>query len=174
MRTGYRLALFVAGITVVLAIVLFIAEAVGPARDASKYGQIPVPGRDSVTLPGDDVIVFYGERRSGDATLDVPSNLRLSVRTASGQILLGSTPHPSDQFDDGEYVRRSLVELRVPEPGSYEAVSSSSVPGATGPVISFGSDSARDFGYVLFVLAGGLLLAAILAAASKLNGRLSG
>jgi hypothetical protein len=171
MRTGYRLALVVAGITLVLVIILLIAEAAGPARNAGKYGQIPVPGRDSVTLPGDDVIVFYGERRGGDAPLAVPRNLRLTVRTTNGQILLGSTPHPSDQFDDGAYVRRSLVKLRVPEPGNYEAVSASRVPDAAGPVISFGSDSPRDFGYALFVLAGGLLLAAILAGATRLNSR---
>jgi hypothetical protein len=168
MRTGYRLALAVAGITVVVAIVLFVAEATGTTRDASRYGQVSLPGRESLTLPAGDVIIYYGERTSDQAALQVPANLRLRVRTASGQLLLGSTPYRFDQFDDGDYVRRSVAKLRVPEAGNYEAVSSTRVPGATGPVLSFGRDSTRNFGYVAFVLAAGLLLAAILAAATRL------
>jgi hypothetical protein len=170
MRTGYRLALRALVITTVLAVVLFIAEAVGAARDASKYGQIPVPGRDSVTLPAGEVIIFYGERSEG-APLAVPGDLRLRVRTTSGQQLLGSTPYRFDQFSDGDYVRRPVAKLRVPEAGNYEAVSSTEVPGAAEPVISFGSDDTRDFGYALFVLAGGLLLAAILGVGTTLVAR---
>lgn len=173
MRTGYRLALAVAGITIVLAIVLFIAEAVGSTRDASKYGEVPLPGRESVSLPAGDLIIYYGERTSSESTrLAVPSNLMLRVRTTNGQSLLGSTPYRFDQFSDGDYVRRSVAKLRVPEAGNYEAVSPTRVPDAVGPVLSFGRDSTRDFGYAFFVLAGGLLLAAILAGASRLNSRL--
>jgi hypothetical protein len=169
MRTGYRLAVAVAGITVVIAIVLFVAEALGSTRDASRYGQVPLPGRESLTLPAGDVIIYYGRRASaGDEPLQVPFNLRLIVRTASGQSLVGSTPYRFGQFDDGDYVRRSVAKLRVPEAGNYEAVSPTRVPGATGPVLSFGRDSTRDFGYALFVLAAGLLLAAILAVATRL------
>jgi hypothetical protein len=174
MRTGYRLALAVAGITTALAIALSIAEAVGASRDAGAYGQIPVPGRDSVTLPAGEAIIFYGERPPTDEEfqLRVPANLRLQVRTASGQSLLGSTPYSGDQFNDDRYERRPVAKLRVPEGGNYEAVSSTRVPGAAEPVISFGRDASRDFAYVLFVLAGGLLLAAILAVATRVNGRL--
>jgi hypothetical protein len=161
MRTGYRLAVAVLGITVVLAIVLVVVEALGATRDATAYGQVPVPGRESVNLPAGEVIIFYGER-SKDAPLVVPRNLRLRVRTTNGQSLLGSTPYEFDQFDDGDYVRRAIAKLRVPEAGDYEAVASTGVPGAIAPVVSFGRNGTRDFGYVLFVLSGGLLLAAIL------------
>jgi hypothetical protein len=174
MRTGYRLALAVAGITSAIAIALFVVEAVGAARDADRYGQVPLPGRESVSLPQGDVIIFYGERiASGNSPLAVPSNLRLRVRTTNGQSLVGSTPYRFGQFSDGDYVRRSVAKLRVPEAGSYEAVSSTRVPGAIDPVLSFGRDSTRSFGYALFVLAGGLLLAAILAGASWLNSRIA-
>jgi hypothetical protein len=174
MRTGYRLALAVAGITIGLAIALFIIEAVGSTRDASKYGQVPLPGRESVSLPAGDVIIYYGERigATGHSPLAVPSNLMLRVRTTNGQSLLGSTPYRFDQFSDGDYVRRSVAKLRVPEAGNYEAVSLTRVPGAIGPVLSFGRDSTRNYGYAFFVLAGGLLLAAILAGASRLNSRI--
>jgi len=163
MRTGYRLAIGVAAITIVLAIVLFAFEAARATRDANAFGEVPVPGRDSVNLPAGDVIIYYGERSGGDgSTLTVPLNLRLQVRTTSGQALLGSTPYLSGQFTDEDYERRAIAKLRVPEAGDYEAVSSTRVPGASAPVISFGRDGSRNFGYVLFVLAGGLLLAAIL------------
>jgi hypothetical protein len=164
MRTGYRLALAVAGITIVLAIVLLVIEAVGANRDAHAYGQVSVPGRESVNLPAGDVIIFYGERigRYEHSPLAVPSNLRLRVRTTNGQLLLGSTPYAFNQFNDGDYVRRSIAKLRVPEAGDYEAVSSTSVPGAVQPVISFGRNGTKNFVYVLFVLAGGMLLTAIL------------
>ena len=46
------------------------------------------------------------------------------------------------------------------------------VPGAVDPVISFGRNGTKDFGYVLFVLAGGLLLAAILGAGTAMVARL--
>jgi len=164
MRTGYRLAVGVGSITVVVAIVLFVAELVGGTRDANAYGQVPVPGRASVNLPAGEVIVFYGERipASGGAPLSVPPNLRLRVRTTGGQLLLGSTPYLFDQFDDGDHVRQPIAKLRVPEAGPYEAVSPTTAPGATEPVISFGHEGSRNYGYVLFVLAGGGLLAAIL------------
>ena len=171
MRTGYRLAVGVGVITVITAIVLFVAELAGGGRDADAYGQVPVPGRESVNLPAGDVIIFYGERNSGGAPLSVPSNLRLQVRTTNGQVLLGSTPYVFDQFGDGDYVRKPVAKLRVPEAGDYEAVSPTAAPGAAGPVISFGHEGGRDYGYVLFVLAGGGLLAAILAIGTAIVAR---
>jgi hypothetical protein len=172
MRTGYRLAVAAASITVAAAIVLFIAQLIGSDRDAAAYGQVRVPGRDSVNLPAGDVIIFYGERAPNGGELSVPPNLQLRVRTASGQLLLGSTPYVFDQFDDGDYVRKPIARLRVPEGGDYEAVSPTNVQGAAEPVISFGDEGNREYGSVLFVLAGGLLLAAILAVGTALVARL--
>ena len=86
-------------------------------------------------------------------------------------MLLGSTPFPSGRFDDGDYERRAVAKLRVPEAGEYEAVSSTRVPGAVDPVLSFGRDGTRNFGYVLFVLAGGGLLATILGVGTGLVAR---
>lgn len=172
MRTGYRLALGVGAVTIILAIALFVAEALRGTREASKYGQVPMPGRESVNLPGGEVIIYYGERSAGsDRALSVPSNIRLRVRTTNGQSLLGSTPYRFKQFDDGDYVRRSIAKLRVPEAGDYEAVTSTRVPGAIEPVLSFGRDGTRNFGYVLFVLAGGGLLAGILGVGTGLVAR---
>ena len=170
MRTGYRLAVGVAGITAAIAIALLVIEAVGSTRDANAYGEIPVPGRGSVNLPAGEVIIFYGEHigLSKDSPLNVPPNLSLRVRTTNGQLLLGSTPYGFDRFKDGDYVRRSVAMLRVPEAGNYEAVSPTRAAGAIQPVISFGRNGTRNFGYVLFVLAGGLLLAAILGAGTAL------
>lgn len=174
MHTGYRLAISVAAITIVVAVVLFIAEAVGSTRDPTAYGQVGLPGRDSVNLPSSDVIIYYGEKpgSAGDFTLVVPPRLQLLVRTTSGQSLLGSTPFRSGQFTDGDYERRAIAKLRVPEAGDYEAVSPTRVAGAVQPVISFGHEGSRDFGYVLFVLAGGGLLAAILGVGTALVARL--
>jgi len=173
MRTGYRLAIAVAGITIVAAIVLLAVEAVGATRDANAYGEVPVPGRESVNLPAGEVIIFYGERIGPDASpLSVPANLRLRVRTTNGQSLLGSTPYEFDEFDDGDYVRRPIAKLKVPEAGAYEAVSSTGARDAVEPVISFGRNGTKDFGYVLFVLAGGLLLAAILGIGTAIVARL--
>jgi hypothetical protein len=168
MRTGYRLALGVAGATIALALVLAVVELFASPRDPVAYGEVPVPGRASVSMPAGEVIVFYGERATGEpSSLTVPPNLRLRVRTTRGQ-LLGPTPFAGDPFRDGDHLRRSLAKLEVPEAGAYEAVSSSMAPGADSPVLSFGRTGSRDFGYVLFVLAGGLLLAAILAGVTVL------
>jgi len=175
MRTGYRLALGVVGITVVAAIVLLVVEAVGANRNAHAYGEVPMPGRESVNLPAGEVIIFYGERIDAveHSALSVPANLRLTVRTTNGQQLLGSSPYGFDQFRDGDYVRRSIAKLRVPESGAYEAVSSTHLPAAAAPVISFGRTGTRNFGYVLFVLAGGLLLASILGLGTALRRRIT-
>lgn len=173
MRTGYRLALGIAGITAAIAVALLVTETVGSTRDANAYGEIPVPGRGSVNLPAGEVIIFYGERIGPheDSPLEIPPNLRLRVRTTNGQLLLGATPYRFDQFNDGDYVRRSVAKLRVPEAGDYEAVSPTPATAATRPVISFGRNGTRNFGYVLFVLAGGLLLAAILGIGTALVAR---
>jgi hypothetical protein len=174
MRTGNRLAVGVAAVTIALAVVLFIAEAVGSTRDATAYGQVGVPGRNSVNLPAGDVIIFYGERPTIDLDfpLRVPPNLNLRVRTTNGQLLLGSTPFFSGVFTDGIYERRAIARLRVPEAGNYEAVSSArDVVADAGPVISFGHNGTRDFGYVLFVLAGGGLLAVILGVGTAIVAR---
>jgi hypothetical protein len=170
MRTGYRLALAIAGTTVIAAVVLLVIAALGSTRDADAYGQISVPGRDSVTLPKGEVIIFYGERTGESSPLVVPDDLSLRVRTTGGATL-GTNPSGFDQFTDGDYVRRSVGFLEVPEAGPYEAVSPTSVPGAAGPVISFGRNGSRNVGYGLFVLAGGLLLAAIPAVGAALRAR---
>jgi hypothetical protein len=168
MRTGYRLALGVASITIVLALVLLVVELFGSTRDPGAYGQVSLPGRESLTLPQGDVIIFYGEA-SGTAGSSprVPPNLRLRVRTASGQLLLGTTPFLTDPFEHEGHTWRGIAKLRVPEGGNYEAVSSSREPGAADPALGFGHTGSRSFGYVLFVVAGGLLLAAILAVATR-------
>ena len=168
MRTGYRVALGIVAATVLIAIVVAVVEAVGATRDARAYGELDIPGRDSVNLPEGDVIIFYGERigRFEHSPLTVPPTLRLLVRNENG--LLGSTPSGFNQFNDGDYVRRSIANLDVPEAGSYEAISPTRLPGATDPQISFGRNGTRDFAYVLFVLGGGLLLAAILGIGTKL------
>ena len=172
MRTGYRLAIGIAGITLAAAIVLLVVELLGSSRDPTAYGQVSVPGRDSVTLPGGDVLIFYGESSgTAGASPEVPANLQLRVRTASGQSLLGSTPDRTDPFDHEGHTWQGIAKLQVPEGGSYEAVSASAVPGAEDPVIGFGHLGSRNFGYVAFVLAGGLLLAGILAVATRLIGR---
>jgi hypothetical protein len=175
MRTGYRLAAAVAGITIALAGGLAIAEAFGSTRDADAYGRLSLPGRESVNLPAGDVIIYYGERAGIDFPfpLDAPPNLRLQVRTTNGQLLLGSTPYRSEVLEDtkssSEY--RAVAKLRVPEAGDYEVVSPTRVTGAVDPVLTFGHNGSRDFSYVAFVLFGGLLLAAILAGATRLTDR---
>jgi hypothetical protein len=171
MPTGYRLALGVLAVTVACAIVLFVIEALGSTRNATKYGDVPVPGRASVNLPAGDVLIFYGDRPARDTPLIVPPNIRLRVRTTNGQALLGSTPFAGDQFADGDYERRPIASLRVPEAGDYEAVSASPEPGAVNPVLSFGENGTRDYSYVIFVLFGGALLAAILAVVTAIVAR---
>ena len=170
MRTGYRIAVTIAGVTVFLSIVLLAFAALGGSRDANAYGQISLPGRDSITLPEGEVIVFYGVRNPESSTLLIPDDLRLRVQTTGGATL-GSTPSGFDQFDDGDYVRRSIGFLEVPEAGPYEAISPTRVAGATDAVISFGRNGSSNFGYALFVLTGGLLLAAIPAVGAAVRSR---
>jgi len=171
MPTGYRLALGVLGVTVVCAVALFVIEALGSARDATKYGQVSVPGRASVNLPAGGVIVYYGDQPARETPLQVPPSISLRVRTTNGQALLGSTPFAGDQFADGDYERKPIANLRVPEAGDYEAVSTSPEVGAVNPVISFGENGTRDYSYVIFVLFGGALLAAILATVAAIVAR---
>jgi hypothetical protein len=171
MPTGYRLALGVLAVTVACAIVLFVIEALGSTRNATKYGDVSVPGRASVNLPAGNVLIFYGDQPARDTPLIVPPNIRLRVRTTNGQALLGSTPFAGGQFADGGYERRPIANLRVPEAGDYEAVSASPEPGAVNPVLSFGENGTRDYSYVIFVLFGGALLAAILAVVTAIVAR---
>jgi hypothetical protein len=171
MLTGYRLALGVIAVTVACAIVLLVIEAFGSTRDATKYGEVSVPGRASVNLPAGEVLIYYGDQPARDTELLVPPNIQLRVRTTNGQALLGSTPFAGDQFADGDYERRPIANLRVPESGNYEAVAASGGVGAVNPAISFGENGTRDYSYAIFVLFGGGLLAAILAVVSAIVAR---
>lgn len=173
MRTGYQLALAVAAVTLVATIAVLIVEAVASIRDASAYGEVSVPGRGSVSLPEGEVIVFYGERIGvfEHSPLAVPPNLELAVRSEGTGDVLGSTPSGFGQFNDGDYVRRSVARLDVPVAGHYEAVTSTTLPGAVSPQLSFGTNGTRNFAYALFVLAGGAILAGILAGGAWLRGR---
>lgn len=171
MPTGYRLALGVLAVTVVCAIALFVIEAFGSTRSPTKYGQVSVPGRASVNLPAGEVLIFYGDQPARKTQLVVPPNIGLRVRTTNGQSLLGSTPFAGDQFADGNYERRPIANLRVPEAGDYEAVSSAAEVGAVSPVISFGENGTRDYSYVIFVLFGGALLALILVVVAAIVAR---
>jgi hypothetical protein len=168
MRTGYRLALGVLAITVVCALVLLVIEATGSTRDATKYGQVSVPGRSSLNLPAGEVLVYYGDQPARETELIVPPSIQLRVRTTNGQSLLGSSPFTGDQFSDGDYERRPIADLRVPEAGNYEAVAASGGIGVVNPVLSFGENGTRDYSYVIFVLFGGSLLAAILASVTAI------
>src|SRR4051794_1024884 len=172
MRTGYRLALAAAAVTIVAAIILVVLEWTGSTRDPNADGQVTIPGRESVSLPAGDMIIFYGDTAVGaEDALPLP-NITLRIRTASGQSLLGSTPYFTDQFEDGGHLWRGMAKLRVPEAGSYEAVAGNRPAAANEPVLGFGHTGTRDFGYVAFVLFGGLLLAAILAVITALTVRL--
>ena len=153
-----------------------MVEAVGATRDAEPTARSRSRAANRSNLPAGEVIIFYGERIGALRALAARasrSNLRLRVRTTNGQLLLGSTPYAFNQFNDGDYVRRSIAKLRVPRGGRLRggrADQRSRAPST--PVISFGRNGTRNFGYVLFVLAGGLLLAAILGAGTALVARL--
>jgi hypothetical protein len=171
MRTGYQLAIAVAVVTAVATVAVVIGEAVSSGKDANEFGEVSVPGRDSLSLPEGEVIVFYGERiGDSESPISVPPSLRVQVRTTRGQ-LLGSTPSGFDQFNDGDFVRRSIAKLEIPEGGDYEAVTSGAPPGAVEPVVSFGTNGSRNFAYALFVFAGGSILALILAVGTTLVAR---
>src|SRR4051794_34693906 len=162
MRTGYRLALAAAAVTIVAAIILVVVEWTGSTRDPNADGQVAIPGRESVSLPAGDVIIFYGDTAVGaEDALPLP-NITLRIRTASGQSLLGSTPYFTDQFEDGGHLWRGMAKLRVPEAGSHEAVAGNRPAAARQAVVRLGHTGTPDFGYSALVLFGGVILAALL------------
>jgi hypothetical protein len=171
MRTGYQLAIGAAAITALAAILVTVAEATAPSREATAYGEIRVPGRGPVELPEGEVIIFYGESKGEDSPLTTPPGLQVSVRSLDGN-LLGSVPSGFGQFDDGDYVRRSVGRLDVPESGTYRASAAAAIAGAIQPVVSFGRNGTQSFAYALLVLAGGALLALILAAGTWIRARI--
>src|SRR5689334_21801022 len=157
-RTGPRLAVFSAVLTLVIGGVGLIATLILNAfvlDEYDAYGEVPIPGSTSLQLPAGEVTVSFHTMVTGSPSSGFPiPDLNFSINPPEGvakpqvtESIGGTTTVNSDT-----HVQVSL--LQVPEEGTYDVVTDGKVNGYINPRLAFGHGS--SYGWLTWVF-GGLL-----------------
>jgi len=147
-----KVSLAVAVVTLVVAVGGFIVTLVLNAFFLDKYnayGEVPIPGTDSVHLPAGDVTVSLHTLVIGDGgALPVPP-LGITIKPPEG------TPQPevtesigsTTTVNNDAHVRVWMVH--VPAEGTYDITTDGQVSGYINPRLAFGHQS--SYGYLVWV-----------------------
>ncbi|MDT5095125.1 MAG: hypothetical protein QOH60_4488 [Mycobacterium sp.] len=159
----------VIGVTSILLVVSIIGFVVSLALNAfvfdkyDAYGEVPIPGSGTVTLPAGDVTVSFHTQIIGSTSgggLPVPSNLEFVIVPPEGV----TDPSVSDTVGGTTTVnndaRRQLWTVHVAKAGDYAIRTKGSVTAFISPRLAFGHDS--SYGFLPWVF-GGLGAASLLA-----------
>jgi Short C-terminal domain len=157
-RTGPRIAITVAILTMVAAGVGFVAMLILNAfvlDEYDAYGEVPIPGSTNLHLPAGEVTVSFHTLVTGRASSGFPiPDLQFSITPPAGvpkpqvtESVGGTTTVNSDT-----HVQVWVVQ--VAQDGTYEIVADGNVDGYISPRLAFGHGS--SYGWLTWVF-GGLL-----------------
>ena len=121
--------------------------------DHEEYGRVAIPGRGTVDLPAEKVVVFYEDGSSpADGFFSAP-DVDWRIRPESGGAPLeldGDDGLESNVRDDGSWT--DIESLEIEEAGEYE-VEVRPVAGGPDPALTFGT-SGVTLTALLFVIVG--------------------
>ncbi|MFG1932173.1 SHOCT domain-containing protein [Mycobacterium sp. NPDC048908] len=157
-RTGPRLAIFSAVLTLVIGAVGLIATLILNAfvlDDYDAYGEVPIPGSSSLQLPSGEVTVSFHTKVAGSPSSGFPiPDLKFSINPPQGvekpqviESVGGTTTVNSDT-----HVQVWLIQ--IPQQGIYDVVTDGNVNGYISPRLAFGHGT--SYGWLSWVF-GGLL-----------------
>jgi hypothetical protein len=162
-RTGPRIAITVAILTMVAAGVGFVAMLILNAfvlDEYDAYGEAPVPGSASLHLPAGEVTVSFHTMVTGSPSSGFPiPDLKFSITPPQGvakpevtESVGGTTTVNSDT-----HVQVWLVQ--IPQEGTYDIVTDGNVNGYISPRLAFGHGS--SYGWLTWVFGGLLALGVV-------------
>ena len=167
-RSGPRFAILSAVLTLVIAIVGFIASLILNAFVLDAYdafGEVSIPGSTSLHLPAGEVTVSFhtmvtGSPSSGFPLPDLKFNVTPPVGVPNPEVtesISGTTTVNSD-------THVQVWVMQVAQEGTYDIVTDGNVNGYINPRLAFGHGS--SYGWVTWVFGGLLALGVVELAAA--------
>ncbi|OBI90225.1 SHOCT domain-containing protein [Mycobacterium sp. 1245805.9] len=153
---------------------LFLNMEVFSGYDA--YGEVPIPGSQTVHLPQGQVTVSFhtkvantqGGFTVGGNDLPIP-HLQLTIAPPAGVAEPTLTEHSSATTTDGDDAHQQVWVAQIPQTGDYTVSTDGEVGGFISPRLAFGHTS--PFGYLPWVFVGVFVLALLMLIVSMRLGR---
>jgi hypothetical protein len=169
-RTGPRIALTGAALTLVVAVIGFVVAIVLNAfvfDDFDAYGELPIPGSGSVHLPAGEATVSFHTQVTGstNGAFPVPP-LQLSVTPRGGGPQPVVTESIGTTTSVNSDVRIRIWFVSIPRDGVYDIDTGGNVNGYINPQLAFGRDSSPSWPLWAF---GGLFVVGLVALAVALT-----
>jgi len=120
-----------------------------PFTNHAAYGRVPVPGGDSVTLPAGIVWIHFEEDGifGENDSADMPSDLQVSVTSASGAIAVSRLSENLFSMNVNETGHVPYGQIQVSTAGSYQvATTAAQQTSAVSPRVTFGEPPWNPFG----------------------------
>ena len=140
-------ALIVLGTGAIFGLVWFVLGGL-PFSNSAAYGRVDVPGTGTVTLPADEVWLYFEEEGiSGENdSADMPADLAVTVTGPSGPIIINRVSDMlfSTSVNNVGYVPFGRTELD--SPGTYAVTTAGSATSAVAPKVTFGEGPWNPFG----------------------------
>lgn len=163
MRLAPRIAIVVSILTLIAAVVGFVAALVLNTfvlDEYDAYGEVPIPGSTSLELPAGEMTVSFHTVVTGRPTSGFPvPALEFGITPTAG------LPEPTVTEDIGgtttvnSDVRVRVWTVQIPKAGTYEIEAKGAVDGYITPRLAFGRDGSH--GWLLWVF-GGLFVLSLL------------
>ena len=140
-------ALIILGTGAILALLWFAIGGL-PFSDNDAYGQVPVPGQGQVTLPADEVWLYFEEEGifGENDSADMPADLAVTVAGPGGALIISRVSDMlfSTSINNVGYVPFGRA---VPDsPGTYAVTTAGSATSAVAPRVTFGEGPWNPFG----------------------------
>ncbi|MGE2722691.1 SHOCT domain-containing protein [Mycolicibacterium celeriflavum] len=155
-RAAPRVAVVVSVLTLVVAVVGFVVTLVLNAfvfDEFDAYGEVPVPGTDSVELPAGEVTVSFHTLTTGQPTSGFPiPALSINIDAPDGVADPAVTQSigQTTTVNSDTHVRVWVVQ--VPEAGTYRITTDGDVNGYINPRLAFGHGS--SYGWLVWLFGG--------------------
>ena len=156
MRLAPRIAIVVSILTLIAAVVGFVAALVLNTfvlDEYDAYGEVAIPGSTSLELPAGEMTVSFHTVVTGRPTSGFPiPDLSFGITPTAG------LPEPTVTEDIGgtttvnSDVRVRIWKVQIPQAGTYEVESKGGVDGYISPRLAFGRDGSH--GWLLWVFGG--------------------
>ncbi|MGA5464590.1 SHOCT domain-containing protein [Mycobacterium sp. NPDC050041] len=147
-RLGARVVIGVAAVTMVSAIIGFVATIlmnVFVFDDFDAYGEVPVPGRGSIDLPAGEVTVSFHTFTGGtEGGFEVPP-LRLRIDPPEGVAEPDITETAAGVTTVNGDTRVRVWAVQIPADGAYDIETDGEVNGYINPQLSFGHGGGYDW-----------------------------
>nr|WP_090341507.1 SHOCT domain-containing protein [Mycolicibacterium malmesburyense]CRL71466.1 hypothetical protein CPGR_01962 [Mycolicibacterium malmesburyense] len=155
-RAAPRVAVVVSVLTLVVAVIGFVVTLVLNAfvlDDFDAYGEVPVPGTESVELPAGEATVSFHTVTTGRPTSGFPiPALSINIDAPDGVADPAVTQSIGQTTTVNSDTHVRVWVLQVPEAGTYRVTTDGNVNGYINPRLAFGHGS--SYGWLVWLFGG--------------------